>query len=517
MSKIIRIGTLDSRIAQWQSSAVQNMLGKLGHKTKIVPVKPTSDLAEDKSIDIAMLNNDIDIAIHSLKDVPTVLPKGIIQAAVIKRGNFKDLLIYKGNEEFLSQKDAIIATSSLRRRAHWLNRYPTHTIVDLSGDLNTRLQKLEDNKDWNAAIFNAADLGRLDLKPEDSVNLDWMIPSPAQGAIMITSLEDNEEIREICKELNHKETEICTSIEREFSNLLDGDSKAPIGALAFIKGEEEEEKEVYFKGVLFSPDGSKKIEVTRVEKLEDYKTIAPYCADFIIDRGGKNLMDTIKGSFQEANLYSTKTLTTDQRLLLNEKVIVESSDFVKISLNRIKPQVVRNPIDNVIISSKNSVEALLHNFSAVELQFKNIYCIGRRTKRLVEKRIGKVRHTEKNAKTLAEYLVEYIDGNEVTYFCSDFGADDLSLMLGDNGIKVNEVEAYQTKFDVEKIKDSVEGVMFYSPSTIQSYLKENDADKIAFCIGDATAAEAKKRFEDIRVSKLPTVESIIELVNNHYV
>jgi hydroxymethylbilane synthase len=518
MSKIIRIGTHDSQIAKWQSSAVQNMLEKLGHKTKIVPIKSTSDLVENKSIDIAMLNNDIDISIHSLKDVPTVLPEGIIQAAVIKRGNFKDLLIYKDNEEFLSQKDAIIATSSLRRRAQWLNRYPTHTIVDLNGDLDSRLQKLEDNKDWNAAIFNAADLGRLDLKPEDSVNLDWMIPTPAQGAIMIKTREDNEEIREICKELNNKETEICTSIEREFSNLLDEDSKSPIGALAFIKGEDEDEdKEVHFKGVLFSPDGSKKIEVTRVEKLKDYKTIAPYCADFIIERGGKNLMDIKKDSFQETNIYSTKTLTTDQRLLLNEKVIVESSDFVKMSLNRIKPQVVRTPIDNVIISSKNSVEALLHNFSAVELQFKNIYCIGRRTKRLVEKRIGPVKHTEKNAKTLAEYLVEYIDGNEVTYFCSDFGADDLSLILIDGGIKVNEVEAYQTKFDVEKIKDSVEGVMFYSPSTIQSYLKENDPDKIAFCIGDATAAEAKKRFEDIRVSKLPTVESIIELVNNHYV
>jgi len=516
MSKIIRIGTLDSQIAQWQSNAVQNMLEKLGHKTKIVPIKSTSDLVKSKSIDNAMLNNDIDIAIHSLKDVPTVLTNGIIQAAVIKRGNFKDLLIYKGNEEFLSQKEAIIATSSLRRRAQWLNRYPTHTIVDLSGDLNTRLQKLEDNDDWNAAIFNAADLGRLDLKPENSINLDWMIPTPAQGAIMITTLEGNEEIREICKELNHEDTEICTSIEREFSNLLGGDSKAPIGALAFIKGEEEEEKEVHFKGVLFSPDGSKKIEVSRVEKLADYKTIASYCADFIIERGGKSLMDTIKGSFQQANIYSTKTLTTDQRALLNEKVIVESSDFVKISLNRIKPQIIRNPIENVIITDKNSVEALLHNFSAVELQFKNIYCIGRRTKRLVEKRIGPVKHVEKNVKALAEYLVEYIEGNEVTYFCSDAHVDHLLTILIENNIKVNKVEAYQTKYDAVKIEDFVEGIMFFNPSTIQSYLKENDSDKIAFCINETTALEAKKRFNDIRVAKVPTVDSLIELVNLHY-
>jgi len=532
MSKIIRIGTRDSQLALWQANAVQQMLEKLGHKSEIVPVKSTGDLVQDKplyelgitgiftrTLDIAMLNNDIDIAVHSLKDVPTVLPKGIIQAAVIKRGNFKDILVYKNNEEFLSQRDAVIATGSLRRRAQWLNRYPTHTIVDLRGNVNTRLQKLEDNKDWNGAIFAAAGLGRLGITPEDSENLDWMIPAPAQGAIMITALEEDEEILTICNELNHEETEICTSIEREFLNLLEGGCTAPIGALAFIKDvkEEGEEKEVHFKGVLFSPDGSKKIEVNRVEKLSDYKAIAPYSADFIIERGGKSLMDTIKRSSQQTNIYSTKTLTTDQRLLFNEKVVAESSDFIKISLNRIKPQIVRNPIENVIITSKNSVEALLNNFSAVELQFKNIYCVGRRTKRLVEKRIGKVKHTEKNAKTLAEYLVDYIEGSEVTYFCSDLRLDALPTILTENNIKVNEVEAYQTKFDATKVKETVEGAMFYSPSTVQSYLKENDADKIAFCIGETTASEAKKRFKDVRIAKVPTVESVIELVNEHYV
>ncbi|WP_347923150.1 hydroxymethylbilane synthase [Pontimicrobium sp. SW4] len=525
MSKIIRIGTRDSQLALWQANAVQQMLEKLGHKTEIVPVKSTGDLVQNKplyelgitgiftrTLDIAMLNHDIDIAVHSLKDVPTLLPKGIVQAAVIKRGNFKDFLVFKNNEEFLSQRDAIIATGSLRRRAQWLNRYPTHTTVDLRGNVNTRLQKLEDNKNWNAAIFAAAGLGRLGIKPENSVNLDWMVPAPAQGAIMITALEEDKRTRDICKELNHEETEICTSIERQFLNLLEGGCTAPIGALAFVKDEE-----VHFKGILLSPDGSKKIEVNRIEKLENKDTIAAYCANFIIERGGKNLMDTIKRSSQQTNVYSTKTLTTDQRLLFNEKVIVESSDFIKISLNRIKPQIIRQPIKNVVITSKNTVEALLNNFSAVELQFQNIYCVGRRTKRLVEKRIGPVKHAEKNAKALAEYLVNYIDGTEVTYFCSDLRLDALPTILDDNNIKVNEVEAYQTKYDTQKVKDSVEGVMFYSPSTVQSYLKENDPDKIAFCIGETTANEAKNKFSDVRIAKVPTVESVIELVNEHFI
>lgn len=525
MSKTIRIGTRDSELALWQAKIVQSQLENLGHKTELVPVKSTGDLVLDKplyelgitgiftrTLDIAMLNNDIDIAVHSLKDVPTILPKGIVQAAVLKRGNVNDTLVFKNNEEFLGAKDAVIATGSLRRRAQWLNRFPTHTIVDLRGNVNSRLQKLEDNDDWNGAIFAAAGIGRIGIRPEEAINLDWMIPAPAQGAIMITALEDDEDIRAACAELNHEETEICTSIEREFLNKLEGGCTAPIGALAYIKDEE-----INFKGVLLSPDGSKRIDVTRVKKLGEHNDMAQFCADFVIERGGKRLMDIIKNSSKKTNVYSTKAFTEDQRLLFHEKVVADSSDFIKISLNRIHPRFLKNEIRNVIITSKNAVESLITNYSAIELQFKNIYCVGRRTKRLVENKIGKVTHSEKNAKKLAEYLVEYIEGTEVTYFCSDIRLDALPTILEQNNIKVNEIEAYETKYDGLKVDDSVEAVMFYSPSTVESFIQKNKAEVIAFCIGETTANEAKKHFSDVRVAKVPTVESVIELVNEHYV
>jgi hydroxymethylbilane synthase len=525
MSKIIRIGTRDSELALWQAKIVQSLLENLGHKTQLVPVKSTGDLVLDKplyelgitgiftrTLDIAMLNHDIDIAVHSLKDVPTVLPKGIVQAAVLKRGNVNDTLVFKNNEEFLSSKDAVIATGSLRRRAQWLNRFPTHTIVDLRGNVNSRLQKLEDHEDWNGAIFAAAGIGRIGIRPEEAINLDWMIPAPAQGAIMITALAEDEFVLSACKELNHEETEICTTIEREFLNKLEGGCTAPIGALAYIKDEE-----INFKGVLLSVDGSKRIDVTRVKKLGEHHDMAEFCANFVIERGGKRLMDTIKNSTKEINVYSTKSFTEDQRLLFHEKVTVESSDFIKISLNRIHPRFLKNEIQNVIITSKNAVEALLTNFSPIELQFKNIYCVGRRTKRLVENKIGKVTHFENNAKKLANYLIDYMEGTEVTYFCSDLRLDDLPTILEKNNIKVTEVEAYQTKYDGIKVANTVESVMFYSPSTVESFVQKNKTEVIAFCIGETTANEAKKHFSDVRISKVPTVESVIELVNEHYI
>jgi hydroxymethylbilane synthase len=525
MSRTIRIGTRDSQLALWQAKTVQQQLEHLGHKTELVPIKSTGDLVLDKplyqlgitgiftkTLDIAMLNNDIDIAVHSLKDVPTVLPKGIVQAAVLKRGNSKDCLVYKKNEEFLGQENAVIATGSLRRRAQWLNRYPTHKVEDLRGNVNSRLQKLEDNKHWNGAIFAAAGLGRIGIKPEHIINLDWMVPAPAQGAIMITALEEDDEVREICAELNHEETEICTSIEREFLNLLEGGCTAPIGALAYIKDEE-----INFKGVLLSTDGSKKIEVKRTDKLSKRHYIAKDSAEFIISKGGKRLMDDLKTAHKQTNIYSTKALTEGQKQLFNNDVIVDGADFIKVSLNRVKPHILNNPIRNVIITSKNAVEALVTNTPANELQFENIYCVGRRTKRLIEKKIGPVKHVAKNAKELANYLVEFIDGTEATYFCSNLRLDDLPSILKENLIQVNEVEAYKTKFNSKKVSDVIEGVMFYSPSTVQSFVQQNKANSIAFCIGESTAKEAKKHFKDVRIAKVPTVESVIELVNEHYV
>ena len=228
-------------------------------------------------------------------------------------------------------------------------------------------------------------------------------------------------------------------------------------------------------------------------------------------------MDSIKNADKKTNVNSTKSLTEDQRLLFHEKVKSESTDVVKINLNRIHPRILKNEIQNVVITSKNTVDSLTTNYSALELQFKNIYCVGRRTKRLVESKIGKVTHAEKNAEKLANYLVEYMEGAEVTYFCSDIRLDVLPTILAKNNIKVTEIEAYQTKYDSVKVNDSVEAVMFYSPSTVESFTQQNKKQFIAFCIGETTAKEARKHYDDVRIAKVPTVESVIELVNEHYI
>lgn len=527
MQKIIRIGTRNSELALWQANKVRKELAELGYESILVPIKSTGDIILDKplyelgitgiftkNLDIAMLNGDIDIAVHSLKDVPTALPEGIVQAAVLKRGNYNDILVLKGNEEFFGEPEGLIATGSLRRKAMWLNRYPTHKVEDLRGNVNTRLEKLDKSETWNGAVFAAAGLERLGILPEGSIDLPWMISAPGQGAIMITALEKDDFSLDACEQLNHHETKVCVGIEREFLRLLEGGCTAPIGALAYVDSRTEE---VNFKAVLLKKDGSKKIRVAKTAKLGNHRYLAKDCADYVINRGGLELIkEDNEVSTNLQYVYSTKKLSEAQKDIVSPTIGIQDSDFIKIRFNRISPKVMKTEIENVIITSQNGVEAILNSFTKDEIKFKNIYCVGRRTKKLIENRIGKVVHVSKNAKKLSEYLTKELDNKEVTYFCSNVRLDILPAYLKTNDIVVNEVEAYKTMLSPLEMDDNISGVLFYSPSGIESYLEKNNPDKVAFCIGETTAKEARKYFEIVKVANMPSVDSALELVNSHY-
>jgi hydroxymethylbilane synthase len=304
-NKTIRIGTRDSELALWQAHTVQKKLNNLGYKTEIIAVKSQGDIILDKplyelgitgiftkTLDIAMINGQVDIAVHSMKDVPTALPIGIIQAAVLERANTLDILVHKGNLDFL-EGNGTIATGSLRRQAQWLHKYPNHTVVDLRGNVNTRMQKLNES-DWNGAVFAAAGLERINLKPTDFIDLDWMIPAPAQGAMVIVAMQNDDFCKQAVAKLNHKETEICTHVERQFLKTLEGGCTAPIGALAKINN-----NEIHFVGNLFSIDGKEKLEIERTISSDSWTDFGKNCAIEILEKGGAALMKSIKESLKK--------------------------------------------------------------------------------------------------------------------------------------------------------------------------------------------------------------------------
>ncbi|RYZ47928.1 MAG: hydroxymethylbilane synthase, partial [Chitinophagaceae bacterium] len=231
-----------------------------------------------KTLDAALLNNRIDIAVHSMKDVPTQLAHGIQQAAVLQRASHKDILVYKDEATlqslgFLNNKWSMvndasltthhspltIATGSIRRVAQWLHRYPQHRTENLRGNVNTRLRKLAESE-WHGAIFAAAGLERINLRPEKSIDLDWMLPAPSQGAIMIVCREGDEDAFNACQSFNDEDTALCTKLEKDFLRVLMGGCSTPISALAEIKGDA-----VSFRGNICSPDGKDLVEV-KMEK-----------------------------------------------------------------------------------------------------------------------------------------------------------------------------------------------------------------------------------------------------------
>lgn len=296
----IKIGTRNSPLAMWQAEEVSQKLQNLGLETLLVPVLSSGDknLTQPlyslgitgiftKDLDVALLNNEIDIAVHSLKDVPTLLPENLQISAVLERDFPQDVLVRKSSSKNKNLADLKIATSSLRRRAFWLEKFPTTEFSDIRGNVQTRLKKLEEG-DFDATLFSLAGIKRMEMEL-DYEFLDFMISAPSQGVVAIASRTDDKEIFEILQKINHHETEICTKIEREFLKTLEGGCTAPIGAFAEIKN-----NKILFKGRLNSLNGTKTINLVEEFDWNEAENFGKNLAEKVLENGGKELMAEIK-------------------------------------------------------------------------------------------------------------------------------------------------------------------------------------------------------------------------------
>lgn len=297
MQQVIRIGTRNSELALWQTNLVASLLQNLGYTIQLIEVKSEGDLnlttplyamnvqgIFTKALDIALLNNRIDLAVHSMKDVPTQMALGLAEMAVLVRARHQDLLVYKNDLNFLNTAGKVIASSSIRRRAQWLNRYPDHRFTNIRGNVNTRLQKLQDN-DWSGAIFAAAGLERINKKPAQSLVLDWMLPAPAQGAILVAGREKDHWLKEACASLHHPPTAMAVHEERTFLSRLMGGCTAPIGAYARI-----EKEAFFFEGNVLSTDGTQKRSVSIEVALREATGTGWRAAGELLQQGAADII-----------------------------------------------------------------------------------------------------------------------------------------------------------------------------------------------------------------------------------
>ena len=434
MSTPIRIGTRDSQLAVWQATEVQKHLAEHGYASELVYIRSEGDIDLStplyeigvqgiftRTLDIALLAKRIDIAVHSMKDVPTQLPAGIVQAAVLKRGNYKDILVYKGDTSFLNdrQSRAVIATSSIRRSAQWLHRYPNHTIVNLRGNVNTRMKKLEES-DWNGAIFAAAGLERIGLRPSHSLDLDWMLPAPAQGAVMVVCREGDTAILDACSLFNDATTALCARIERDYLRALMGGCTTPISALAI-----KDNDAIRFSGSIANDDGSE------------------------IKHTHKTMVDT-------RSFIRTAALPEEELLPLFRQYKGKSI--------------------YAVVTSKNA-ERIVKKYGDKEW---TLFSITNQS-------------AARNASQLADIIINS-GVKKIIFFCGDRRRDELPDKLRAHGIEVTEKIVYTTIETPHGISEHFDGVIFFSPSAVNSFFTSNKVNEgvVFYTMGDTTAAEIRK-------------------------
>ncbi len=316
MQKLI-IATRGSKLALWQSNHIKNILQEQNQNLEVslnvivttgdkILDKPLSAIGGKglflKELEDAMLKGEAHLAVHSLKDVPTILPQGFTLSAITKREDFRDaLLSFKYQNLEALPKNAIVGTSSLRRRMQISMLRPDIIIKDLRGNVDTRIKKLK-NGDFDAIILASAGINRLgfndNVKYYHNISLDEMIPSMGQGALGIEAINNNKIIKIVSK-LQDNKSMIETTIERDFVDSLDGGCQVPIGvSAAFI-----DENNIEVRAILGLPDGSEILQDKQIVNKNNFTNIGKIIGQEFIKKGAKELLK--RAEIMASNINST--------------------------------------------------------------------------------------------------------------------------------------------------------------------------------------------------------------------
>lgn len=302
----VRIGTRGSKLALFQAELTkQKLLEKFTElNVEIVIIHTQGDKILDvalskigdkglftKEIETALIEKQVDIAVHSLKDLPTTLPEGLQLGAVLERAEFRDALVSRDGRLLneLTEHD-IIATSSLRRKASLLRLNKNYRIVDIRGNVNTRIRKMEEGY-CDAMIMAAAGLQRLGLDKyiTEVISPEYIIPAVSQGIIAVESRSDDTTVNEYLHEINHTITWIAGNAEREFLHTIEGGCQVPVGCFSKITGEY-----LFLTGFVASMDGEVYLLETADGTVNEPAVVGKQLARRLLDRGAAKIMEEIR-------------------------------------------------------------------------------------------------------------------------------------------------------------------------------------------------------------------------------
>ncbi|OGL39548.1 MAG: hydroxymethylbilane synthase [Candidatus Schekmanbacteria bacterium RIFCSPHIGHO2_02_FULL_38_11] len=297
----LRLGTRKSPLALKQSDWVKAQIVKKYPllEVKIIKIKTYGDKLPDKplrefskndmfikEIEEALLKEEIDIGVHSMKDVPVTIPDELCIAAITEREDPRDVLISKRGKLKELPHNSIVGTSSLRRKAQILNSRKDLLIKDIRGNVDTRLKKLE-NEDYDAIVLAAAGLIRLGLKDKitEYISTDIMLPDAGQGALGIETRNDDTDIQEFVSFLNNRESLIAVSAERVFTKKIGASCRFPVAAYGEVLN-----KKLKLTGLVATKDGKKVIRDSMEGEINSFEEIGIRLAEKLLENGGKEIL-----------------------------------------------------------------------------------------------------------------------------------------------------------------------------------------------------------------------------------
>jgi hydroxymethylbilane synthase len=300
---LLRLGTRKSKLALWQANFVKEKLEALGCKVELVPITTTGDKILDaplakiggkglfvKEIENALLAGEIDLAVHSLKDVPMIIPEGLTLSAITEREEPYDVLISRNGKKLEElPSGAVVGTSSLRRQVQIKRRRRDLKVEILRGNVDTRLRKLKEGL-YDAIVLAYAGVKRMGFSGEISQVLEDFIPAVGQGSLAIETRAEDERVINFVKVLNHEESWLRAVCERAFLRELQGGCQVPIGAYAWIEGDL-----IKIKGFISDLEGERFLEGYEEGSLQEAEEVGKRLAQRLLREGGEEILREIYG------------------------------------------------------------------------------------------------------------------------------------------------------------------------------------------------------------------------------
>ena len=517
----LKLASRTSELALYQTNLVKDLLLKADAKlsVEIVGIKTKGDQDQHtklqhlgqtgvftRAIDNAVLDGLAHVGVHSLKDYPSQMPEGLEIYAVLERDGFLDAFIPGNDFDDNFDQELSLLSGSPRREAQWRNKYPNHRFSNLRGNMDTRLEKI---RNADGGIISLPGLQRINKLPSDAIALEWMVPAPSQGIMVVIGKSNHAELKAIFQQINHEPTAYCAAIERRVMQLIEAGCAAPLGVLAQLNKQDK----VQVTACLHSLDGQEEVRFEQEFDMQSSENIAQAIAQHLLENGGAAIMKHIKSAQAKDILMLREAEPEDRSQALEGNIKLHDVQVYQINS---KPLPTPPQADAMILSSPhalNSIEEQLRNYP------EKAYVVGERALKALRELNYQGEIQQFN---YAKDLIASIENSSerLVFPCAMELSKAWSLISSDLKQRINFTPSYQANLlPLRLARQSWDGIAAFSSRALEHLQQENHIhlNTPVFCVGQSTAETASTLgFNTVYIAKNQNTKAVIELIKSHF-